>query len=364
MRIAFLIYGSIEMTSGGFLYDRKLVEYLRAEGNHVDVIPLPWLDYSRSIHEHGKTAEWVIPALEKGKYDIILQDELAHPLLSLLNRRIRKLNIPVISIVHHLRCSEEQPPREKRRAALFEAAYLAGVDGFVLNSRATLLAVRNFRAAAGKSFVISVPGCNRFRDGFDPEAVRGKCAAAGPLRIIFVGILIPRKGLHVLIEALKHMPAGTWRLAVAGDPGFDPGYAAGIRGRVEDAKLGRHVDFLGPVADSDLAQLLRDSHLLVVPSSYEGFGIIYAEAMGFGVPAIGCRCGAVPELIDHGRNGFLVMPGDHKGLARHLLYLQENRSVLRDMSLAARETFQALPGWEEGLGRINSYLKRFVWTTS
>ncbi|MEN6463665.1 MAG: glycosyltransferase family 4 protein [Syntrophaceae bacterium] len=359
MRIAFLIYGSVEMNSGGFLYDRKVVEHLRAHGDHVRVISLPWIDYARSILEYGNIAAEVIPELERDKPDLLLQDELAHPLLSLLNRRMRKLNIPVVSIVHHLRCSEEQPLREKLRAAVFEALYLTGVDGFVFNSSSTLESVRKLRVASGKSYIISPPGCDRFRNGFDPDMVRDKSTGPGPLKIVFGANIIPRKGLHTLIAALKQMPAGSWRLAVAGDAGFNPAYAAGIRKSVREGNLAGYVDFLGPLKEG-LADVLQDSHVLAVPSSCEGYGMIYAEAMGFGLPAIGCPCGAVPQIIEHGRNGFLIMPGDHEGLARHLLALHNDRNMLREMSMAARGSFLALPRWEEGLGRISGFLQKFT----
>lgn len=359
LRIAFLIYGNIEMNSGGFLYDRKIVEHLRAQGHTVRVISLPWLGYAGAISRCNKVGSELSAELSPEKFDLIIQDELAHPLLSILNRRIRKLNLPIISIVHHLRCCEEQPPGRKLLAAFFEAVYLAGVDGLVLNSRTTLDAVRKFRGAADKPFVIAAPGCDRFRDCFDPATAEGKCLGPGPLRIVFVGNVIPRKGLHTLTAALKEMPAGSWALAVAGDEGFDPAYAARVRAAA-DGRPGGEIKFLGRINDDELAGLLRDSHVLVVPSSYEGYGIIYAEAMGFGLPVIGSLSGAAPELIEHGRNGFLIRPGDHSGLARHLLFLQDNRTGLKAMSEAARESFLKLPGWEEGLCSISAFLQRFA----
>ncbi len=360
MRIAFFIYGDIEMNSGGFLYDRKIVEYLRSQGNLVSVIPLPWMNYSESIYQHRKTGAKIIAGLGQQKYDLILQDELAHPLLSILNRRIRRLNIPIITIVHHLCCSEEQPLWQRLLAASFEAVYLAGVDGLILNSRTTLESIRKLRTASGKSFIIAAPGCDRFRDNFDPEKIQMKCSGPGPLRIIFAGNIIPRKGLHTVIAALREMPAGAWMLSVAGSEAFNPGYAARIRAEAENSGFGGNIKLLGQVHDSELARLLQESHVLVVPSSYEGFGMIYAEAMGFGLPVIGCRAGAAPELIEHGLNGFLIKPGDHSGIARHLLLLQNNRKILKDMSNAARQCFLKLPGWEEGLSRITAFLQQFA----
>jgi len=355
-----LIYGSIGMNSGGFLYDRKIVEYLHSQGHVVNVISLPWLDYAEALAEYRKTGARITAELSSEKYDIIMQDELAHPLLSLLNFRIRKLGIPLISIVHNLRCRGEQPFGQKLRAAVFEAIYLAGVDGLVLNSRATLQAVRNLGAAAGKSFIISAPGCDRFSNFFDAGMVSKKCASPGPLKVLFAGNIIPCKGLHTLIAAVRQMPAGSWTLSVAGDPSFNPEYAVQVRADAEASGPASQIEFLGHLNDSEFARLLMDSHVLTVPSSYEGFGIVYAEAMGFGLPAIGCSRGAAPELIEHGRNGFLVEPGDHSGLARHLLYLQNNRGALLKMSLAARDSFLELPGWNEGLSRISGFLQELV----
>ncbi len=357
MRIAFLLYGSIEMNSGGFLYDRKLVEHLRKDGDHVRVFPLPWLGYSRSIRGCGKIARKLVPELESFRPGLVLQDELAHPLLLFLNRRLRKMNVPLIAIVHHLLCSEEQPLRAKLPAALFEALYLTGVDGLVLNSTSTLESVRKLRVASGKPCIISPPGCDRLREGFDAEFTRRKCIAPGPLRIVFGANIIPRKGLHTVIAALRLLPAGNWRLAVAGENGFDPAYAARMKKSAQS--LDGRVDFLGHLKE-ELADLLQTSHVLAVPSSHEGYGMIYAEAMGFGLPAIGCRRGAASEIIEHARNGFLIMPGDHEGLARHLLALHNDRDMLIKMSLAARESFTALPHWEDGLRRIRSFLRQFA----
>lgn len=360
VRIAFIIYGDLEMNSGGFLYDRKIVDHLRAQGDSVDVISLPWLGYAEAISQYKRTGLRVIDALDSEKFDLVIQDELAHPLLAVLNRRIRKHNIPIISIVHHLGCCEEQPFGKKLLAALFEIVYLAGVEGLILNSRTTLEAIRKFRVAAGKSFIIAAPGCDRLGHFFDPATVEKKCSDPGPLRIAFAGNIIPRKGLHTLIAALKEMPAGSWALAVAGDEGFNPAYAAVIREAAENGRREGSINFLGRVDDEELAGLLRDSHVLVVPSSYEGFGIIYAEAMGFGLPAVGSSSGAAAEIIEHGRNGFLIVPGDHSGLARHLLFLQNNRTELKRMSNAARGSFLKLPGWEEGLNRVSAFLRQFA----
>ena len=104
------------------------------------------------------------------------------------------------------------------------------------------------------------------------------------------------------------------------------------------SKLGmtRTCKFLGTVPDTLIAQTLSNSHLLAVPSSYEGFGIVYLEGMSFGLPAIGATAGGAQEIIQHGHNGFLVEPDDAESLSAHISNLAVDRQKLVEMSLAAR----------------------------
>jgi glycosyltransferase involved in cell wall biosynthesis len=105
-----------------------------------------------------------------------------------------------------------------------------------------------------------------------------------------------------------------------------------------------------------LAAELQRSHLLVVPSEYEGFGIVYLEGMGFGLPAIASTSGAAGEIITNGIDGFLVESGDTAVLAHHISALHENRSHLTQMSLAAQQRYHAHPAWEHSMARIRQFL--------
>src|SRR5512137_1397143 len=99
MKIGLLIYGSLETLSGGYLYDRLLVEYLRAQGDTVEIISLPWRNYAAHLGDNFRFR--LPPGLE-----LLIQDELNHP--SLVGANLGKHTYPVISLVHHLRCSEQR----------------------------------------------------------------------------------------------------------------------------------------------------------------------------------------------------------------------------------------------------------------
>src|SRR6266508_575338 len=134
MRIGLVIYGTLDTMSGGYLYDRKLVEYLRSQGETVEIISLPWRNYAAHLTDNFRIR------LPKG-FDVLIQDELNHPSLLFANRG--KHPYPVISLVHHLRCSELRPKWQNAFYRMVEQKYLRSVDGFVFNSRTTARAVNN-----------------------------------------------------------------------------------------------------------------------------------------------------------------------------------------------------------------------------
>jgi glycosyltransferase involved in cell wall biosynthesis len=98
------------------------------------------------------------------------------------------------------------------------------------------------------------------------------------------------------------------------------------------------------------------SHMLVVPSSYEGFGIVYAEGFGFGLPALGTTAGAAAEIITSGRDGFLVAPGDPAAIRACLSAVLGDRARLTALSLAALARYRSHPTWTETTRRISDFL--------
>jgi hypothetical protein len=147
MRVGLLIYGSVNTRSGGYLYDRKLVEYLLEQGDQVEIISLSQGNYARHLADNFSAS--LIQCLKSLQLDILLQDELNHPSLFWLNHLLRKeVNWPLVSIVHHLRSSEAFPAWTNLFYRWVERNYLASVDGFIFNSRTTRQAVE---AEVGKS---------------------------------------------------------------------------------------------------------------------------------------------------------------------------------------------------------------------
>lgn len=354
MKIGLLIYGNLDTVSGGFLYDRLLVQHLESQGDRVEVVSLPWPAYGRGLLDNFSAA--LRQRLQGLPCEVLLQDELIHPSFFRLNRWLRRhLQGPIIAIVHHLRASEAHAPWRQRLYRWVEKQYLQAVDGFVCVSRATRADVERL-VGHGRPLVVANPGGDRLPGSISREQIMARTLAPGPLEIIFIGNLIPRKELHTLLTTLAILPREGWRLTVAGSLTMDDTYADAIRRQLEETGLTNQVDLLGTLESAELAALLARSHVLAVPSSFEGFGIVYLEGMSFGLPALASTAGGAKEIIGHGENGFLVTPGDNTALARHLGDLMADRGLLLQMSMAAQASFARHPTWEDSLGMVHRFL--------
>lgn len=345
MKIGLILYGSLATLSGGYLYDRRLVESLRAQGDTVEIISLPWKNYAAHL---GDNLTFRLPA----GFDLLIQDELNHP--SLIGANLGRYPGPVISLVHHLRCSEQRPHWQNQLYRLVETRYLRSVDGFLFNSQTTRRVVTGL-IGSSQPALVAYPPTDRFDPGLTGPQVTDR-AQNGPLRLLFLGNLIPRKGLHTLLEALTRLPATDLRLEIVGAPTSDPVYARAMQARAAQPDLAGRVTFHGALDNEPLRTQLRQAHLLVVPSSYEGFGIVYLEGMAFGLPAIGTSAGAAPEIVRHNETGFLIPPGDAPALAAHLALLAADRNRLARMSLAALQRYQQQPKWAQTAAEIRQFL--------
>ncbi|MFZ5822080.1 MAG: glycosyltransferase family 4 protein [Chloroflexota bacterium] len=350
MKLGFLIYGAIETLSGGYLYDRKLVEYLRGQGDAVEIISLPWRNYAAHLTDNLR---FRLPP----RLDLLIQDELNHP--SLLSANARPRAYPVISLVHHLRCSEQRPAWQNRFYRLVEKRYLQSVDGFIFNSQTTKSVVGSVSGSNSRPGLVAYPPTDRFGRPVTEEEVIARAHGTGPLRLLFLGNLIQRKGLHTVLEAVRAQPS-VFRLDVVGGLDAEPKYARKMQEMAQVAGLKSRVFFHGPLDREALAEKLRAAQVLVVPSSYEGFGIAYLEGMAFGLPAIGTTAGAASEVITDGETGYLVPPEEAVQLAGRLAMLAADRALLARMSVKALERYRQQPTWEHTAGNIRRFLENIL----
>ncbi|MCW5846047.1 MAG: glycosyltransferase family 4 protein [Anaerolineae bacterium] len=350
MRVGLVIYGSLDTVSGGYLYDGQLVNALSDAGDQVDVISLPTRAYVKSMADNW-SADWR-RRMNRG-YDVLLQDELNHPSLAWANGWLGSDRPPIVAIVHHLRSSESRPAWQNQLYYRVERRYLNSADAFIYNSHTTQQAVER-ALNNGRPSIVAYPGKDRL-SGFGPTDYQPLRLTNSPLRLLYVGNLIPRKGLHVLLRALSQVSSDC-RLRIVGSPAVDPAYAHKLHEAVLRLELADRVIWCGALDDRELAAEMAAADVLAMPSEYEGFGIVYLEGMGFGLPALATTAGAASEIISDGVNGFLVPPGDAAALAGCIEALAAERGLLARLSEAALARYAAFPTWAASTGAIRAFM--------
>jgi glycosyltransferase involved in cell wall biosynthesis len=351
MRIGLLIYGSLETLSGGYLYDRILVEYLQKQGHAVTVVSLPWRNYGQHLRDNF-SAEFSA-RLRQLAVDVLVQDELNHPSVVWLNRQLQgRVPYKLVSLVHLVRYYEPRARWDVWLSRYIEQTYFRRVDGFIFNSEHTRqLVTASLRQPVPS--IVAPPGSDRV-GGLDVGAVQARSRQGKHLRILFLGNVTARKALSTVLKALQSLPAQQFELRIVGRLDIEPGYVAHCRQLA--AGLAPAVNWLGAQYGADLQAHLSWAHVMALPSQYEGYGMAYAEALQHGQPCIASQDGAAGEVIEHGKCGWLIAPQDASALASHLLAWQKDRTLLAHMSTAALAHAQQLPTWQATCQRIEQFL--------
>lgn len=351
MKVGLVVYGSLDSPSGGYRYDRELVRRFESRGATVTLFTQRWRAYPFRLADNldGSLSK----RIRHANLDVLMEDELNHP--SLLSMGSASHLPPRVSIVHHLRISERHPSVAKAIFGLVERHYLDDVDAFICNSDTTASVVREV-SVRPRPLVVARPGGREIRTPPQSEEILAK-AVDKPLRILFVGQLSRRKGLHTLLEAVGALPRGTWCLDVVGDADAEPRYARLCKARA--AVFGADVRFHGHLDGDALDAAYRRAHVLCVPSQYEGYGIVYAEALQYGVPVIATRSGAAHEIVEDGRTGYLLPVEAPWAVAAAIARLDEAER-LASFSLRALERGRALPTWRESMDLAVDFVEGIV----
>lgn len=182
--------------------------------------------------------------------------------------------------------------------------------------------------------------------------------------ILFVGRLVEKKGLHVLVEAMPEILAKfpEVRLTVAGAGPMEKR----IKKRVADLGLAGKVRFLGMVPQKKLPLLYSRAAMAVFPfviaedGDQEGLGLVVVEAMGCGCPVIASDLPALRDTVLHGRTGFLVDPGAPSLLAEGFIRAIENPEKINSLVSNARDHVLAKFDWSAAAKRYaNLFLKQY-----
>jgi len=214
------------------------------------------------------------------------------------------------------------------KRAMVKRLAIRSVDVAVTMSRANAdLLVHRQGYRTSRVRVVENGVRSTFGAGIDAAAERARLGwEADSAALVFVGNLIPYKGLQLALRALSMVHGKPWRLVVVGD-GPDE---AGARVLATRLGLADRVRFLGRRAPDDVERIVAACDALVLPSSVEGMPYVILEAMACAKPVVSTRAYGIPEAVVDGESGLLVAPGNVDELAGAL------QAVIGDGALRVR----------------------------
>ena len=328
------------------MYDRLVVEGLRAHGDEVQVLD---------------PVDAIATAAACERADVLVGDALCVRELGPLFESVKRARgpgverdrdaAPRVLLVHHFPSWElERSDREGLRG--HEARALAASDHVVATSAATR--ARLTGDCGGLPIDVVAPGADRL-----PRTSRS-ARGAGDARVelLFVGSIVARKRVSLLLDALdalESLQAPRPGLTLLGDADREPEHARAIAERIEASDgLRSSVTMGGVVGDEALARWLARADALVLPSSLEGYGMVLTEALHAGLPVIAARPAASAAGIE-GLDAVRVFD-DARELAE-LLARFVTDPAMRDAMLLAAAT-APLPTWSGAVGAFRQSLAR------
>ncbi len=168
--------------------------------------------------------------------------------------------------------------------------------------------------------------------------------APNPMRfdVLFVGDMSLQKGVPYLLQAFRRLEHPHKRLHFVGTP------SSALMDQMKQHQLwSDDIRVWGHMPQSELKRIMSISHVLVLPSIQEGFGMVMAQALACGCPVIASRSSGAPDLYEHGREGYITAERDVDAIASHLQMLADQPQVRMAMSLRARTRVVQIGGWRQ-----------------
>lgn len=331
MKAVFAIPGDRHRRTGGFLYESALLDALRGLGHDVEYLCLPDAFPDPAPADVAETLRLLravpggVPLILDGFIPGHLGgDALAH------------IPAPLYPVIHHPLGLETGLPADRASALLAaERAALAHATRIVVPSAYTGRTLVDLFAVDPERLIVAPPG-------FD-EAPRTRAPMTPPL-ILAVGLLAERKGHDVLLQALAQVGDLDWQARIVGAT-HDPRVAEALRRQTKALDLQPRVAFTGPLGAAALDALYAQASIFALATRYEGYGIVFGEAMQRGLPIVTCHAGAVPDTV--GGAAHLVPPDDAEAFAAALRELLTDAESHARLSAASRARGAALPRWPE-----------------
>lgn len=339
----FAVPGDINQATGGYAYARRILPLFADLGIDMAHLELPGTFPEPGPADLAETERRLAATPENA---VLLVDGLAYGALPA--DLIARLRRRIVALVHHPLCLEAGLT-EVRQRQLYElersALELAG--RVVVTSPATARTLTTDFAVPAQRITVAEPGTDR------AERAKG---TGQPMQLLAVGSVVPRKAYEILVEALAPLASHDWRLSIVGPTDRSSEALAALERAIERTGFAARIRLVGPAGPVALNAHYDAADVFVLPSLYEGYGMVLAEAMARGLPIVCTTGGAAAETVPAAA-AIKVPPGDAVALREAIARLLDDAALRRRMSEASWTASRSLPGWERTAALIAPVLK-------
>ena len=351
--LTLIVSGDPKQRTGGYIYDGRIVDELRRMGWTIKVIGLDGR-FPLADHKAGQAMDAALSGLADGSAVVI--DGLA---LGAVPQAVapHTQRLDLTALVHHP-LADETGLQEADRARLLasERRALSQCRRTIVTSAFTARRLQTLGLSERAAHVVE-PGVEE--QPLAPAAVARLNGGPEPKEehLLCVASLTPRKAQDVLLDALAGLPRESWRCRLSGSDQRHPAYAASLKAQIERLDMVDQVELPGERNENELDADYDWATVCVLPSHYEGYGMVVSESLARGLPMICTSGGALADTLPAGA-GLQVPPNDAAALRTALLHWLTEPELRRKLSRGAKRARAALPSWADSAQRFAQALKR------
>ena len=333
----FIFPGDLDTPSGGYHYDRRLIQELQKLGLQVSSISLTG-NFPHPDQQAMNDARQRLAALPDGA--VVILDGLAFGVMDNL-ARAEQQRLRLIALCHHP-LAFESGINERQRQAFHasEQSALHSARAVIVTSEVTRQILIEHFAIQPNKILVALPGTERVP--FAP-------CVGNPPKLLTVASLTQRKGHDVLINALASLTFLPWQARFIGSDVFDPAWATSLQAQVARLQLQHRIQITGRVDDLQVEYQTAD--LFVLASRFEGYGMVFAEALAAGLAIVATGAGAVKDVVPASA-GILIPVDDVAALSTALHSLLSHDDLRQRLQAGARTASATLPVWQDSAQQV------------
>lgn len=334
MHVTLIVPEPFSTVSGGYVYDRRIVDELGGLGHTVQVVELPGT-HPLTDATARDAACVALDRLTPGTKLVV--DGLALPAFAGLDDAVAAAG--AVGLIHH-------PTSLEPGLGAADRGRLHDIEQRLFRRlRAAIVTSATTAETLARDFAVPVERIATVDPGTD-DAPRSLGSGEARCHVLSVGTLIPRKGHDLLLSALARLFDLDWRLTIVGSETADPVCTTALHALVNELGIAGRVRFTGALVGDALEREWQSADIFALATHYEGYGMVIAEALKRGLPIVVTKGGAAGELLTP-EAGLACPVGDRDQISKSLRRLIFGRDLRREIADEAWKRGQTLPAWPD-----------------